>query len=222
MSIKKLLSSMTLASILSIAGGLTTTSVFAAEYKDPEPLPQDTTIDDVFFDSIDDDRVLPMPDGGFLHGEIIEVDAEDPSKVIGIYNSSLDPNAVTVEEAKKIINGEKSYVTFPTRAASPSTSVYYLKANGSYQSDPFSGTGWRFSNYYFLPMAGTGDALYWVSITDGGRVGNFSEAYDTLHGKLSGMELPANTGRYCWTKNGQQYYTYNSLSGTRYMVSNPY
>ena len=92
---------MTLASILSIAGGLTTTSVFAAEYNDPELLPAGSTIDDMFFDQIDDDRVLPMPNGGFLHGEIIEVDAENSDKVIGIYNSSLDPNSVTVEEAKK-------------------------------------------------------------------------------------------------------------------------
>ena len=220
MSIKKLLSSMTLASILSIAGGLTTTSVFAAEYKNPEPLLEGTTIEDSFFDQIEDDRVLPMPDGGFLHGEIIEVDAEDHSKVIGIYNSSLDPNAVTVDEAKKIMSGEKSYVTFSTRAASPSTSVYYLSANAQYTSQVFSGTGWRFSNYYFLPTVGTGDALYWVSVNDGGRVGNFSEAYDTLNGKLSGMELPANTGRYCWTLNGQQYYTYNPLPNTYYIVVN--
>lgn len=221
MNFKKVISSMTLASILSIAGGLTATSVFAAEHKDPETLPQDTTIDDVFFDQVDDDRVLPMPDGGFLHGEIIEVDAEDPSKVIGIYNSSLDPNAVTVEEAKKIMSGEKNYVTFSTRAASPSTSVYYLKANGVYKSDTFSGTGWRFSNYYFLPMVGTGDALLWTSFNDSGRVGNFSQAYDTLHGTLSGMELPANVAKYCTTPNGQQYYTYNPLSGTYYIVSNP-
>ena len=221
MRMKKLLSSMTLASILSIAGGLTTTPVFAAEYKDPEPLPEGTTIEDTFFDQIDDDRVLPMPDGGFLHGEIIEVDAEDHSKVIGIYNSSLDPNAVTVEEAKKIMNGEKSYITYSTRAASPSTSVYYLKANASYQSDLFSGSGWRFSNWYFLPTVGTGDALLWISFNDSGRVGNFSQAYDTLHGTLSGMELPSNVAKYCTTPNGQQYYTYNPLSGTYYIVSNP-
>lgn len=137
---------MTLASILSIAGGLTTTSVFAAEYNDPELLPAGSTIDDMFFDQIDDDRVLPMPNGGFLHGEIIEVDAENSDKVIGIYNSSLDPNSVTVEEAKKIMGGEKSYITFSTRAASPSTSVYYLKANASYQSDLFSGTRYIVSN----------------------------------------------------------------------------
>ena len=221
MNIKKVLSSMTLAGILSIAGGLTTTSVFAAEYKDPESLPQGTTMDEVFFDQIDDDRVLPMPDGGFLHGEIVEVDAEDPSKVIGIYNSSLDPNAVTVEEAKKIMSGEKSYVTYSTRAASPSTSVKYLGPNGQYKSDLFSGSGWRFSNWYFLPTAGTGDALLWISFNDGGRVGNFSQAYDTLHGALSGMELPANVAKYCSTPNGQQYYTYNPLSGTYYIVSNP-
>ena len=220
MNFKKMISSMTLASILSIAGGLTTTSVFAAEYKDPESLPQDTTIDDVFFDQIDDDRVLPMPDGGFLHGEIIEVDAEDPSKVIGIYNSAIDPNAVTVEEAKKIMSGEKSYVTYSTRAASPSTSVYYLSAYADYTSQEFSGTGWRFSNYYFLPTVGTGDYLLWQSKVDSGRVGSFSEAYDTLHGTLSGMELPANTFKYYKNSNGQQYFTYNPLSGTRYYVAN--
>ena len=212
---------MTLASFLSIAVGLTTTSVFAAEYKDPEILPQNTTIDNMFFDQVDDDRVLSMPDGGFLHGEIIEVDAEDPSKVIGIYNSSLDPNAVTVEEVKKIMSGEKSYVTFSTRAASPSTSVYYLKANGLYQSDTFSGTGWRFSNYYFLPMAGTGNALLWTSFNDSGRVGGVLEANNTRNGNIQGMELPVGYAKYYENDTGQIYYTYNPLQNTYYIVDNP-
>ena len=220
MNIKKVLSSMTLAGIISIAGGLTATSVYAAEYKDPEPLPEGTTIEDTFFDQVDDDRVLPMPDGGFLHGEIIEVDAEDPSKVIGIYNSSLDPNAVTVEEAKKIMSGEKSYVTYSTRAAYPSTTVRYLEKNGIYKSDYFSGGGWRFGHYYFLPTAGTGDYLAWTSYMDSGRVGSFSKAYDTMNGILSGMELPANTRVYYKNANGQQYYTYNPLTNTHYYVEN--
>ena len=211
---------MTLASILSIAGGLTTTSVFAAEYNDPEPLPAGSTIDNMFFDQIDDDRVLPMPNGGFLHGEIIEVDAENSDKVIGIYNSSLDPNAVTVEEAKKIMSGEKSYITFSTRAGYPSTTLRYLGKNDIYKSDYFSGSGWRFGHYYFLPTAGTGDYLAWISYMNGGRVGSFSEAYDIMNGILSGMELPANTRVYYKNVNGQQYYTYNPLKDTHYYVEN--
>ena len=93
---------------------------------------------------VDDDRVLPMSDGGFFLGEIIEVDAEDHSKVIGIYNSALDPNAVTVEEAKKIMSGEKSYISFSPRGATPPTgwSMKILAANDEYISDVFSGSGW--------------------------------------------------------------------------------
>ena len=214
---------MTLASILSIAGGLTTTSVFAAEYKDPEPLPQDTTIEDTFFDQIDDDRVLPMPDGGFLHGEIIEVDAEDPSKVIGIYNSALDPNAVTVDEAKKIMSGEKSYVTLSPRGATPPTgwSIKILAANDEYISDAFSGSGWRFSNYMFRPADGTGYYLRWTSINDSGRVGSYDNAVNTLNGNTQGMELQIGISRSFQNGySGQIYYTYNPVSGTKYYVEN--
>ena len=213
----KFVSGFVLAGLLAMTNATTATSVKAAYY------PGDDYVAPTgdFFDDIDDDRVLPMPDGGFLHGEIIEVDAEDHSKVLGIYNSSLDPNAVTVEEAKKMIEEGKKNVSFTPYANYPSTSVRYLGANDKYLSDEFSGTGWRFGHYYFLPTVGTGDYLKWQSINDGGRVGNFSMAYGTLNGTLSGQEIQANSWVWCNIPNGQQYYTYNPLSGTRYLVNNP-
>ena len=213
----KFVSGFVLAGLLAMTNATTATSVKAAYY------PGDDYVAPTgdFFDDIDDDRVLPMPDGGFLHGEIIEVDAEDHSKVLGIYNSSLDPNAVTVEEAKKMIEEGKKNVSFTPYANYPSTSVRYLGANDKYLSDEFSGTGWRFGHYYFLPTVGTGDFLLWTSFVDGGRVGNFSQAYDTLQGNLSGKELLPSVATWCNTPNGQQYYTYNPINGTYYVVSNP-
>ena len=145
----------------------------------------------------------------------------NPDIILGIYDSEIDPEAVSVEEAKQIVNGERSFVSHMGRSASPSTSLYVLKGNTSYRSDAFSGSGWRFSNYYFKPASGTGEYLLWSSFIDGGRVGSYDDACATLNGTLSGMELPVNTAKYYRNAGGQQYFTYNPIKGTYYVVSNP-
>lgn len=204
---------------VAVVSGVCMTPVFAAEYH--EPVVVNDTTSDAFFDQVGDGKVLPMPDGGFLYGSCIVTDLNNPDVILGIYDSELDPEAVSVEEAKQIASGEKTFVSHMGRSASPSTSLYIVSANTTYRSDTFSGSGWRFSNYYFLPMNGTGDYLLWTSFIDGGRVGCFAEAYSTLNGTLAGMELPVNTAKYYKNPDGQQYYTYNPIKGTYYVVSNP-
>ena len=199
-------------------------NVSAAEYHEPVILDDSLSVEEMFFDKVDDDRVLPMLGGGFLHGSCVVVDARDESRILGIYNSRLDPNAVSIEEAKRILAGETKYVSVAARGATIPTGwdLYFLGANEHYLSGEFSASGWRFSNYMFKPESGTGDYLRWTSINDSGRVGGYEDAQNTLNGIVSGMELPIGQSRwYSKGSAGQIYYTYNPVTGTKYLVENP-
>ena len=56
---------------------------------------------------------------------------------------------------------------------------------------------------------------------DGGRVGNYNEAYATKNGNLQGTAINAGQSLYV-NRNGsaQIYYTYNPLPKTYYVVEN--
>lgn len=221
MKFSRKICSLLYAGVLTAGTGMVWNPVSAAKYHEPEPVEQLSLVEEAFFSKVEDNRVLPMPDGGFLYGECVVVDENDPDIVYGIYNSALDPNAVTVEEAKQIMNGERSYVSVTPRMGTVPTSLKIIYANTEYLSDEFSGAGWRFSNYRFIPEASTGEYLRWCSIGDGGRVGDVVAASNTLDGTVSGMELPVGVYKYFRSDNVQIYYTYNPLQGTRYLVDNP-
>lgn len=58
-------------------------------------------IDDLFEGMNDTDKVLEMPEGGFLFGKAEIYDAEDESIKLGEYNSSTDRRSITVKDAKE-------------------------------------------------------------------------------------------------------------------------
>ena len=72
-----------------------------------------------------------MPGGGFLHGSCVVVDTRDESRILGIYNSRLDPNAVSIAEAKRILAGETKYVSVAARGATipKGWDLFFLGAN---------------------------------------------------------------------------------------------
>ena len=43
-----------------------------------------------------DEKVLPMPGGGFLYGSCVVTDLNNPDIILGIYDSEIDPEAVSV------------------------------------------------------------------------------------------------------------------------------
>ena len=57
-------------------------------------------LENVFSDLDDTDKVLEMPNGGFLHGEAIVTDS-DGSRIY--YNSNTDSNSKTVFETKSLL-----------------------------------------------------------------------------------------------------------------------
>ncbi len=217
---KKIIS---LVSDLVIISNSSVLSVLAAEYHEPIQN-DDTSIVDTFFNSLsDDDKVLPMPDGGYLYGGIVETNLDDESEVYAVYDSELDPSAITVKEAKKLIEEDAKIPNKTPRQATPPNvgSLYFVKANGYYFSDYFTGKGWRFSNYMFKPQDGTGNYLRWTSQADSGRVGNYNNAVSTYNGTTQGTSVGANqTIWFNGNSAGQIYYTYNPAQGTRYLVEN--
>lgn len=69
---------------------------------------ESTSIDNVSTEDFpghsDDDKVIQLEDGGFLYGRAW---LQDGDKTIEL-NSETDQNAITVSEAKKIINSKKN------------------------------------------------------------------------------------------------------------------
>lgn len=137
----------------------------------------------------------------------------------------MDSNAIPVKKAKNRIKYRQT--AFPTQtygAKPPGTDTIYILDYGSeYNSNPFSGNGWRFSGKQFKAKSGTGgDYLRWTSYIDSGRVGNYNEAYATTNsGTIQGTALEI--GVPIWNSEGnlgQIYYTYNPLAGTYYNVAN--
>lgn len=218
---KKIISAVSLFMIMTSGSVL---SVSAAEYHEPI-YHDDSSVVDTFFDSLsDDDKVLPMPDGGYLYGGIIETSLTDETDVYAVYDSELDPSAITVKEAKKLIEEDSKVPNKTPRQATPPNvgSLYFVKANGNYISDCFSGKGWRFSNYMFKPQDGTGNYLRWTSYVDSGRVGSYNNAVSTYNGTTQGTSVGANQTIWFNGNNaGQIYYTYNPAQNTRYLVENP-
>ncbi|WP_239658683.1 hypothetical protein [Enterococcus faecium] len=54
-----------------------------------------------FADFEEEDKVLALPEGGFLKGEAKIVSMDNPDIIQGSYNSETDPASVSVTEAKK-------------------------------------------------------------------------------------------------------------------------
>lgn len=201
---------------------LNVTQIHAAEYSDSQETVFSKT---VFPDLSDDDLVIELPDGGYLYGKCEVYDISDQTSPIIIYDSTMDSNAIPVKKARNRIKYRQT--AFPTQtygATPPGTDTIYVLDYGSeYNSNPFSGNGWRFSGKQFKAKSGTGgDYLRWTSYIDSGRVGNYNEAYATKNsGTIQGTALEI--GVPIWNSEGnlgQIYYTYNPLAGTYYNVAN--
>lgn len=130
-----------------------------------------------FADLKEEDKVLALPEGGFFKGEAKIVSMDNPDIVQASYNTETDPASVTVAEAKKIVakkvtNGFDSKPIMPRGAFPPKIDkgkYIVLAAGGTYRSQAFSGSGWRFGGIDVKPADGTGHFLRWKSYIDDGR-----------------------------------------------------
>ncbi|EIB6520122.1 hypothetical protein K9D97_002735 [Enterococcus faecalis] len=169
----------------------------------------------------DSDKILVLPDGGFLHGEATITDTTT-NEIIARYNSETDSNSVPVSNVKTILNSvlttSVDNVPTPRRATPPNQSIT-LGNGGEYSSSPFSASGWRFGGYLFQSDPSTGPALLWASYKDSGVVGTETQAWNTLNsGTPIGESISAGGSTYIYYK--ACYYTYNPISGSYYYVAN--
>lgn len=77
-------------------------------------------IDDLFEGLNDTDKVLEMPEGGFLFGKAEIYDAEDESIKLGEYDSSTDRQSITVKDAKQQLIEENQN---PSKVQARATSI---------------------------------------------------------------------------------------------------
>lgn len=194
-------------------------------------------IEDIFSGMNDSDKVLEAPRGGYFSGEGDINGYDESGNLIITHNVETDPNSITVAEAKEKIASSaenKSMLNLPMfglRGATPPTVVYELRAEQSYKSDDFSGSGWRYSGYKFLPSAGTGSFLRWNTFNDDAKVMMGYESWLISMGAAN----PNNVGQpiyrgytywKSWTEiaNGavqpQVYFTFNPVRGSYYIVAN--
>lgn len=194
--------------------------------------------DDTFSEKSTDSALI-LPTGGYLHGSMTSIDPLTGKTIT--YNSDTDSHATTVGAINNKTNSSDSYYykfntptnlqdssSSPTplsltRAAYPSATPKSLKANATYVSDTFSGTGWRFAGYTFSAASGTGGPyLLWYSMNDSGRVGSYSQANQTAMvgspNYAQGSVIDMN--RYLRLAGPSTYYTWNPATNTRYIVAN--
>lgn len=199
------------------------------------------TQSDLFVGYSENEKVLEMPNGGYLIGEAELVDAnsfneltQDYDIVYESYNSKTDPNAITVAEAKEdileeIANNENAVESRHGGSNIPdiTKNTVVLKNNGSYLSTNFSGSGWQFSRYAFLSESSTGDYLLWSAIIDSGIVGSANQAIETKRASEQGVIQVQGTAIYPGVpqyvtrgRNPMIFYSYNPAANSQFKVEN--
>ncbi|WP_288518600.1 hypothetical protein [uncultured Holdemanella sp.] len=184
-------------------------------------------IDDLFEGLNDTDKVLEMPEGGFLFGKAEIYDAEDESIKLGEYDSSTDRQSITVKDAKQqLIEENQNPSKVQARATSIPSQVMVLAPGQVYISKKFSGTGWRIGGYKFK-AGGNGTWLKWSTFIDDGRVGDSGDVANQLNNSsvLYGSALYKGYPQYFsgGMTTGEHvmiYFTHNPINGTYYRVEN--
>ena len=179
------------------------------------------TSSEPFFDLEEDDTITILPNGAFLHGEATLKDYET-DEVLASYNSDLDPNSITVQEAQMYLRNSELIVpnseySIEPYASSPATQIWTLGAGASYSSSAFSGSGWRFAGYLFEKSKG--GSLFWASYGSKGVIGSKQNALDTKSsGEAIGQAIASGGSTYYSGRS--TFYAYNPKSGSTYYVAN--
>lgn len=195
-----------------IASLLSISSISAAQYNAANEVANSKLPDSA--------KVIKLPDGGILHGKmtIIHASGSQMSYTTN-YNSDTDKNAITVKALNSGVEPVQSGESMmSTMGLYPSNDLYVLYNQASYQSQPFTGSGWRFAGYKFAPSSGTGQYLRWNAFFDQGRVGTVQQAWATKNGSVSGTVVGGLYAKY--VAGTTTFYTYNPAYNMYYLVEN--
>lgn len=179
-------------------------SISADTDKTPEQ-----SVNELFSDLKDTDKVTPLPNGSFVRGEAEVIKEEDFNKlpknsrtkvselhkIARTYNSNSS-EAITVAQAKKTmvtnikkdIDLENRFKLNPTVKGSvppdPATSYRVLVAGEVYNSQKFSSNGWQFSGMVFLNKGasqGVNGWLDWKTYVDSGTVCDSQDIFNIYY-----------------------------------------
>lgn len=167
--------------------------------------------------------VIVDPDGGYFSNlDGSSTFSESTVEQVGGVVMSLSDYERIEEKKEAMVDGTELFAPIMLRSADPfNKPVKVIPDRMSYTSQEFSGNGWRFSGYRFLPARGTGIYLAWRVEKDAGRVGLFEHARNTYHGRLQGVSVDVGQRPYVASDtNGLYFYTYNPKLGSKYIVEN--
>lgn len=184
-----------------------------------------------FFEKFSDsDKMVELPNGGFLHGKAVVYESVDSDKIVKEYDSATDSSAKTVGEIKNQLQNEsiKSNLTLNLNAenqpkgAGVPTQVVGIPYGGEYVSEAFSSSGWRFGGYLFKAITSPLPNLIWSSHVDSGIVGTQAQAdYTHSHGSQSVYQgTVVGVGSRVSLGGTRCFYTYSPINGTYYYVGN--
>ncbi|MBX8938921.1 hypothetical protein [Enterococcus gilvus] len=214
---------------VALAGIVFSTSSTAHASELDEPIRSGIAEKTDYFHNLDDsEKVLALPNGGFLHGEGTLYDVKDTTKPLEIYNSETDPKSITVGKAKEIMKEQQEnsvvdsiFSSEVPRGAAPPNTLINLSYGGSYTSEGFSGSGWRFGGYLFAAVNSSGSDLRWESHGDQGCIGTEQQAWNTYSSGYAEGTLIGN-GQYLYLYGwvAKTYFVYSPPAGTYYYVGN--
>lgn len=190
-----------------------------------KPLSGSVSQQEIYSRYSDDASILVLPDGGLLHGEMVETSVKTGEEVAN-YNSDTDPNATTwgaikdkVTQQKTAVNNYTELLDNQPKGTTPPSTVRGLSYGASYTSNYFSGSGWRFAGYLFKATNSTGPLLRWESHNDNGVIGTETQAWNTLDSGYAEGTL-INKNAYLYLSGTKCYYNHNPQGGTYYWVGN--
>ena len=175
-------------------------------------------IDQQFEEMNDDEKILPMPLGGYLQGyaKVGElVNGRFDEVTLKKVDSKTDSNSITVAEAKEkelvryraMQNGKKSGQADRDRPA-PRMSVIVLPNGQKYLSDYFSDSHnnqWTFGSYWFLGEINSESygSVNWKVHNGSGRVGTIAQANNTYYGIIEDGTLISSSNSWAPIGNGK-------------------
>lgn len=179
----------------------------------------------VYADDVNENQmIIADPDGGGYYSNLdgsSEFSDSDIQLVGGVVMSISDYEKIQ-EKKEAMIDGKELFAPITLRSADPfNKPVKVIPNRLSYTSNQFSGSGWRFSGYRFLPASGTGIYLAWRVEGDSGRVGLYEHARNTYNGQIQGVSIAPGQRKYVASDTyGLFFYTFNPIPGSRYIVEN--
>lgn len=174
--------------------------VEAAAYRAISPEEQEALISDEPFAELNpDDKVLQLPDGTFLNGEATAYYNENDLDSGVELNSETNPNSITVENARELIEEGYTENLNPrlTRGVTPEFKVIKLGTNAYAQRWVDMVPGWHSlpAVYYAAPNTG-GPYLLFSTGNDSALVGSAQQATSSFNGRMAGTVLARDSSRY--------------------------